>query len=119
LGHGDLADDEGVAQIFIRCPGHLWGDDKFGQIGGAGNLAGAGRFADGNRSQASGARRSEAGGTSEDRLSPRRPHPRDPAMPTADGLLPLTATARTSGARAGSGPAPPVEAYPSALVARG
>jgi len=27
-------------QIFIRCPGHLWDDVKFGQIGGAGILAG-------------------------------------------------------------------------------
>jgi hypothetical protein len=36
----DLADEECVVQIFIRCPGHLWGDDKFGQIGGGRKLAG-------------------------------------------------------------------------------
>jgi hypothetical protein len=36
----DLADEECVVQIFIRCPRHLWGDEKFGQIGGGGILAG-------------------------------------------------------------------------------
>ncbi|BET45784.1 hypothetical protein RGQ21_07660 [Kitasatospora aureofaciens] len=36
----DLADEECVVPIFIRCLGHLWGDGKFGQIGGAGRLAG-------------------------------------------------------------------------------
>ncbi|PTM85794.1 hypothetical protein C7821_12078 [Streptomyces sp. VMFN-G11Ma] len=30
-------------QIFIRCPRHLWDDVKFGQIGGAGILAGDAR----------------------------------------------------------------------------
>ncbi|MFI7404078.1 hypothetical protein ACIBW9_26980 [Streptomyces sp. NPDC049541] len=39
----DLADEECVVQIFIRCPGHLWDDVKFGQIGGAGILAGDAR----------------------------------------------------------------------------
>jgi hypothetical protein len=46
----DLADEECVVQIFIRCPGHLWGDEKFGQIGGAGILAGVGRSRCENRS---------------------------------------------------------------------
>ncbi|MFV0132279.1 hypothetical protein ACLGIH_03275 [Streptomyces sp. HMX87] len=35
----DLADEECVLPIFIRCPGHLSGDGKFGQIGDGGELA--------------------------------------------------------------------------------
>jgi hypothetical protein len=53
----DLADEvsfvpdagRGIAQIFIRCPGHLCGDEKFGQIGGAGRLAGDARSGIENR----------------------------------------------------------------------
>jgi hypothetical protein len=36
----DLADEECVVPIFIRCLGHLWGDAKFGQIDGGRRLAG-------------------------------------------------------------------------------
>ncbi|MFF4362709.1 hypothetical protein [Streptomyces sp. NPDC001604] len=39
----DLADEECVVQILIRCPGHLWDDVKFGQMLGAGILAGDAR----------------------------------------------------------------------------
>ncbi|MFF3333953.1 hypothetical protein ACFYWX_31125 [Streptomyces sp. NPDC002888] len=41
----DLADEGCGVPIFIRCPGHLWGDAKFGQIGERGDLAGVERSA--------------------------------------------------------------------------
>ncbi|GGZ71146.1 hypothetical protein GCM10010301_50710 [Streptomyces plicatus] len=44
----DLADEECVVPIFIRCPGHLCDDVKFGQIGGGAGLAGD-RRGDGGR----------------------------------------------------------------------
>ncbi|MFJ3305303.1 hypothetical protein ACIPSA_19690 [Streptomyces sp. NPDC086549] len=36
----DLADEGCVVPIIIRCPGHLWSDGKFGQIGDPRDLAG-------------------------------------------------------------------------------
>jgi hypothetical protein len=53
----DLADEECVVQIFIRCPEHLYGDEKFGQIGGGGDLAGDRRRGAGRRTAASAAGR--------------------------------------------------------------
>ncbi|MER7056457.1 MULTISPECIES: hypothetical protein [unclassified Streptomyces] len=40
----DLADEECVVPIFIRCPGHLRDDVKFGQIADGGELAGERRL---------------------------------------------------------------------------
>ncbi|GGR91919.1 hypothetical protein GCM10010220_50470 [Streptomyces parvulus] len=40
----DLADEECVVPIFIRCLGHLYGDAKFGQIGDGGQVAGERRL---------------------------------------------------------------------------
>ncbi|AZP21986.1 hypothetical protein EJC51_41385 [Streptomyces aquilus] len=80
----DLADEvsfvpdagRDIAQIFIRCPGHLCGDEKFGQIGGAGRLAGDARSGIENRLWATAA------------------PAQNPAMPTTHhALLPLTAAA--------------------------
>jgi len=71
----DLADEECVVQIFIRCPGHLWDDVKFGQIGGAGILAGDARSGIGIRLWTPGAA------------------PHNPVMPTTEAFLPLTAAA--------------------------
>jgi hypothetical protein len=71
----DLADEECVVQIFIRCPGHLWDDVKFGQIGGPGNLAGDARSGIGIR------------------LSAGRGRRHNPVMPTTVAFLPPTAAA--------------------------
>ncbi|MFD8819387.1 hypothetical protein ACFV23_49935 [Streptomyces sp. NPDC059627] len=65
-----------VVPIFIRCPGHLWGDRKFSQIGESGDLAEpravGGRF------------RAEIG------LPVRRRRPQDLRMNTPDAVVPLT-----------------------------
>ncbi|MEU6063771.1 hypothetical protein ABZ864_04480 [Streptomyces sp. NPDC047082] len=71
-----LADEECVVPIFIRCPGHLWNDGKFGQIGDQRDLA----------EHAVPGRRFRA----EIRL-PRPVHrPQDLPMTTTDAFLPPT-----------------------------
>ncbi|MFB6934818.1 hypothetical protein [Streptomyces chartreusis] len=86
----DLADEECVVPIFIRCLGHLADDVKFGQITCADNLAG-----DRRTELRSGGRRTGAARPSREiRLSQGRGHPQNPAMPTILAFLPLTADAR-------------------------
>ncbi|MER5209841.1 hypothetical protein ABT063_04425 [Streptomyces sp. NPDC002838] len=89
----DLAGEERVARIFSRCPGHPWVDDKFGQIGGDGNLAEErpryDRKTDGRIHQRPPTYRPHR----EIRLWPRHPRPHYLAMPTFEVLPPLTATA--------------------------
>ncbi|MDR6975757.1 hypothetical protein J2X68_002445 [Streptomyces sp. 3330] len=65
--------------IFIRCPGHLYGDAQFGQIDQWGDSAGIIR-SDGP----------PPGRRRKNRLPPAGRHPQDPAMSTFDALLPLT-----------------------------
>jgi hypothetical protein len=65
-----------VVPIFIRCPGHLWDDRKFGQIGESGDLAE--RHAVGGRFRA------------EIRLPGRRGGPEDLRMTTPYACAPLT-----------------------------
>jgi hypothetical protein len=65
-----------VVPIFIRCPGHLWDDRKFSQIGESGDLAEP--HAVGGRFRA------------EIRLPVRRREPQDLRMNTPDAVVPLT-----------------------------
>ncbi|WP_393505125.1 hypothetical protein [Streptomyces sp. Y7] len=86
----DLADEECVVPIFIRCLGHLADDVKFGQIRRAGILAG-----DRRTELRSGAPRTGAARPAREiRLSAGRRHPQNPAMPTILAVLPLTAAVR-------------------------
>jgi hypothetical protein len=83
----DLADEECVVQIFIRCPRHLWDDVKFGQIGGAGILAGDARTGIQIRLWTAGV------GT------------HNPVMPKTEAFLPLTTA--TTPVRSQQQPGPP------------
>ncbi|WP_406431723.1 hypothetical protein OHB00_05275 [Streptomyces sp. NBC_00631] len=65
-----------VVPIFIRCPGHLWGDRKFSQIGESDDLAEP--HAVGGRFRA------------EIRLPVRRRGPQDLRMNSPDAIVPLT-----------------------------
>ncbi|GGX74612.1 hypothetical protein GCM10010510_18930 [Streptomyces anandii JCM 4720] len=82
----DLADEGCVVPIFIRCPRHLWCDEKFGQIGHLRELAGKRLF----------------------RCVIRLPWttrgPQDPAMPTiVVPVPPLSAAARPAARRQRAG----------------